>query len=194
MVLTTWHDYINSGNIDAIAETRRNLHTGPCFTLVDNINLELPGHLDFKVHAFWGLNKDNMDNNRFPGADGSELAITVLGNEDPLTRQVADSLGLTKANLRVTRQRPGKISVFHVDINRNFYLKQYGEETKHLLPTETKKFIIFPEDQRAGEFFGFGTDSITWSAGDVFTWPWYMDHGGANSGYQYRYAIVVIGY
>ena len=122
------------------------------------------------------------------------LAITVLGDEDPLTRQVADSLGCTKANLRVTRQRPGKISVFHVDINRNFYIKQYGEETKHLLPTQTKKFIIFPEDQRAGEFFGFGTDSITWKAGDVFTWPWYMDHGGANSGYQYRHAIVVIGY
>jgi len=192
--MKTWHDYIISGNIDAIAEQERLKHVGPCYSYVTNVNVEIPQNEEFKVHEFWGLGKDNFDANRFPGADGSELAIVVLDNEHPLTRQIADALGITKANLRVTRQRPGKISVFHVDINHGFYMKKYPEETKHILPDDTKKYIIFPHDQRPGEFFGFGKDSITWKAGDVFTWPWYMDHGGANSGYQYRYAIVVIGY
>lgn len=193
-MLVTWHDYIRSGQIDSIAEDLRKEHTGPCYNKVNNINIELPEDLNFKVHEFWGLNKENMDPNRFPGAEGSELATVVLKNDDTLTRQVADELGIQKANLRITRQRPGKISVFHVDINHGFYMKQYQEETKHLLPGDTEKYIIFPHDQRPGEFFGFGKDSVTWKAGDVFTWPWYMDHGGANSGYEYRYAIVVIGF
>ena len=193
--MITWHDHILSGRIDSIAEWYRKRHTGPCYEYVTNINIEIPqDELDFKVHAFWGLNDDNYDADRFPGADGSELAVSILDNEHELKRQVADTLGITKANLRITRQRPGKISVFHVDINHGFYMKRYPEETKHVLPEETKKYIIFPHDQRPGEFFGFGKDSITWKAGDVFTWPWYMDHGGANSGYEYRYAIVVIGY
>lgn len=192
--MLTWHDYIKSGQIDSIAEDLRKKHTGPCYSLVDNIDIEIPKNLDFKVHEFWGLKKDNIDPAKFPGLDGSELATVGLRNDHLLTRQIADKLGIQKAHLRITRQRPGKISVFHVDINHGFYIKHYGDETKHLLPGETKKYIIFPEDQRSGEFFGFGKESITWKAGDVFTWPWYMDHGGANSGYEYRYAIVVMGF
>jgi len=192
--LITWHDYINTGQIDDIAEQFRNSHTGDNFTLVDNIDLELPDQLNFKVHEFWGLNEDNLNDQRFPGADGSELAVSVLDNEHPLTRHIATNLGMQCANLRITRQRPGKISVFHVDINHGFYMKRYKDETKHLTPEDIKKYIIFPHNQRPGEFFGFGNSSITWKAGDVFTWPWYIDHGGANSGYEYRYAIVVMGW
>ena len=192
--LKTWHDYILSGRVDELAEEQRLTHIGPCFTFVKNIPVTLPEGLDFEVHEFWGLSSENFDEKRFPGAHGSELAIHTLDHTHDVTKKIMKELGLVRANLRITRQRPGKISTFHVDINRNFYIKIYPEETKDVLPTETKKYIIFPEDQRPGEFFGFGKESVTWKAGDVFTWPWYMDHGGANSGYQDRFAIVVIGY
>lgn len=192
--IVTWHDYINSGRIDEIAEYFRNVHTGPNYTFVTNLNLSLPSDLNFEVQEFWGLSEENADDARFPGAYNSELATSILNDTHPLTIQIANALGMNKANLRITRQRPGKISVFHVDINHGFYLKRNAEQTKNLLPEDIKKYIIFPEDQRSGEFFGFGNSSITWKAGDVFTWPWYMDHGGANSGYQERYAIVVMGY
>ena len=192
--LTTWHDYIQSGRIDDIAEYFRSRHTGPNFTFVKNISVNLPVDLNFRVHEFWGLSDENAAVDRFPGAHGSELATAVLNNEHALSRYVAQELDIGYLNLRITRQRPGKISVFHVDINHGFYIKNNFDQTQHLLPDQTRKYIIFPEDQRPGEFFGFGDSSITWKAGDVFTWPWYMDHGGANSGYQDRYALVVMGY
>ena len=192
--LKTWHDYILSGKIDDLAEEQRLMHTGSCYSFVKNISIELPEGLDFAVHEFWGLSGKNYNEKRFPGAHGSELAIHVLDHRHELTKMVMKELELTMANLRITRQRPGKISTFHVDINRNFYIDRHPEETKHILPEDTCKYIIFPHDQRPGEFFGFGKESITWKAGDVFTWPWYMDHGGANSGYQDRFAMVVIGY
>jgi hypothetical protein len=115
--------------------------------------------------------------------------------EERLTLTLADNLNLVKdsINVRVHVQRPGQFFALHFDRNK------YGQFTlgdpQDSYETESKIYLVFLNNQELGQVFQIGRDQITWTEGDVFTWPQVnMPHGSSNFGFENRYAILLTGF
>ena len=88
---------------------------------------------------------------------------------------------------RVNCCLPKGITSNHLDYEIHA-LRHYRDKIKDIKFKDIGHCLIFLEDQRMGEYFQFGGKSVSWKAGDCFTFPWYMRHGGHNQGQYPIYA------
>lgn len=94
-----------------------------------------------------------------------------------------NSLTFTTANIQ--RQRPGHITVPHVDVYHTAQKSglSIDDTVRFWVPLEDSKFghCLFVDDEVLNKF----------SAGDVYTWDTEHMHTGVNAGFDDRYTLIV---
>jgi hypothetical protein len=86
-------------------------------------------------------------------------------------------------------QHPGQVFPLHFD--RPQY-KDFGMDIENLKqPPVHQRFLVFMEDIRPGQLFQMDHVTLSWKAGDVFTWDARNTmHGSANVGYWKRWMMM----
>ena len=107
-------------------------------------------------------------------------------------RQLRKKCGLTIARVSVNLQRPGMFIPLHTDKNRNIckQILQTGDD-RHW--SEFKRFFYFFTDQEPGQFIQMGDRQISWRAGDLVEWPYYLAHATYNASYNPRTMLSIAG-
>jgi hypothetical protein len=107
-------------------------------------------------------------------------------------RQLRKKCGLTIARVSVNQQRPGMFIPLHTDKNRNIckQILQTGDD-RHW--SEFKRFFYFFTDQEPGQFIQMGDRQISWRAGDLVEWPYYLAHATYNASYNPRTMLSIAG-
>ena len=190
-----WLDILESGRLEELSDEAYEIHT----------QLGLDDYTFVKNQAFcnFSINENTLEVDRFnpvrdgitrpipPGAENAELKIHTFGPIGPVAEFVKKSLNLQFCLPVYNLQRPGKIFSVHRDYNRSLTRTVDTELSKTLKAKDFKKFIWFLEDQLLGQFFGAGQHCLSWKAGDIVCWPWYMPHGTANASLQDRPIIMI---
>lgn len=192
-----WHDMLESGNLETLASEAYSLHQQ--LNLSDSQYIKNQKFCDFEID-YNQVEKDRLkpvrDGIERPiprGAENAELDVFRFGTEGQVVEFVKQSLNLKLCLPIHNLQVPGKIYSVHIDYNRVLFRLFAKEQTQDIVAKGIKKFIWFLEDQCTGQFFGVGRECLTWKAGDIVSWPWYMPHGTANASSQDRPIIMICG-
>lgn len=190
-----WLDVLESGKLEELAGEAYEIHKQ--LGLDDYTFVKNQPFCDFTVNEN-ALELDRLKPVRDgiarpipPGAENTELEIHKFGPTGPVTDFVKHTLELQFCLPVYNLQRPGKIYSVHYDYNRILTKTVDAELSKTLKAKDFKKFIWFLEDQLLGHFFGVGNQCLSWNAGDIMCWPWYMPHGTANASLQNRPIIMI---
>ena len=151
--------------------------------------------MNFKKDDFFSSSYHGyVRNKKIPkGSENSEVLDGSVHTSDPLNEFIRNELGLKEVFARCLIQEPGKCISVHVDYNRNFFGPR-KEKLKDLPCGDVKKYVWFLEDQEIGQMWAIGRDNISWKAGDIYQWNWYMPHATANSSNYNRKLLIIIGY
>lgn len=87
---------------------------------------------------------------------------------------------------RINCSIPGSTTRQHFDYEIHV-VKYYQELVKQIKNKHVSHRLMFLQDQQPGQTFNFGKQSVEWKAGDTFSFPWYMIHGGANKSQHERW-------
>ena len=192
-----WLDVLESGKLEELASEAYEIHK----------QLELDDYTFVKNQPFcdFTINKNALEIDRLkpvrdgiarpipPGAENAELEIHKFGPTGPISEFVKDNLELHFCLPVYNLQRPGKIYSVHYDYNRILTKTVNKELSSTIKAKDFKKFIWFLENQQLGQFFGVGKHCLSWNAGDIVCWPWYMPHGTANASSQDRPLLMICG-
>lgn len=190
-----WHNLLESGKLEELAAEAYSIHQ----------QLDLEDYTFVKNQPFcnFSINKNILEIDRLkpnrdgivrpipPGADNTELEIYKFGPMGPVPDFIRHSLDLHFCLPVYNLQRPGKIYSVHYDYNRILTKTVNTDLSRKLKAKNFKKFIWCLEDQQLGQFFGVGKQCLSWKAGDIFCWPWYMPHGTANASHSDRPIIMI---
>jgi len=90
--------------------------------------------------------------------------------------------------LRVAVQRPGDVTMNHID---HVYDDKLSQRGRYADPAE-RRLVVFLEDHVPGQYFVMGNHSFgAWRQGQAFTWDWGIPHHTANMSSQPRYTLIM---
>jgi len=192
-----WNTVLDSGKLEEYAAEAYSIHKQ--LDLNDCTYIKNAKFCDFQI------DQNHVEKNDFPlviaglkrptpkGIINSELDVFRFNQSSDVTDFVKQTLNLKACLMDHNLQVPGKIYSTHVDYNRSFFRKIAKDQAKNSKAKDIKKFIWFLEDQAIGQFFAVGRECLTWKAGDIVSWPWYMPHGTANASSQDRPIVLICG-
>ena len=111
--------------------------------------------------------------------------------EDLVRKIISVKLNFSKKDLvlNVWAQEPGQMAPLHYDKLKHRDFNMHEEEEKYI-----KRMIVFLDDQKPGQIFYLGGQTVNWKAGDVLEWDQTAyDHGSANFGYHSRPILLITG-
>lgn len=169
------------------------------------------GNLDINFPGMAALSKNKITFRCRSGRDNPILGYR-LPTDHPKLLQVKEYLGLVECygNLQnllpgtfVSPHRDGPVPLHEINettrsrLMTSLYLR-YQEKYPDFDQISIEKFhnvaIVFLEPWYQGQAFLIGRDSITnWKKGDVFSFPWYMEHSTVNLSEHNRHILFVVG-
>jgi hypothetical protein len=111
-----------------------------------------------------------------------------------IVAEVRNYFDIDYVDVHFQNLRAGMLTTLHFDVNRSLLLKCAPEFQQMKFQAEDKhRYIVFLQDQQPGQIFQVGEEYVTWKAGDIMGFPWYMPHCTANCGAPDRYILSIIG-
>lgn len=111
--------------------------------------------------------------------------------EDIIKKIISVKLNFSKKDLclEIWAQEPGQMAPLHYDRPKHRFFNVQEEEEKYI-----KRMIVFLDDQKPGQIFYLGDQTINWKSGDVLEWDQTAyAHGSANFGYHSRPILLITG-
>ena len=124
--------------------------------------------------------------------DATMLERMLIDPAHAAHRQIRKKCGLTLARISVNQQMPGMFTPSHVDRFRNL-CSQIVDSGVDAHWSEFKRFFYFFTDQEPGQFIQIGNSQISWRAGDLLEWPYYLEHSTYNASYNPRTTLSISG-
>jgi len=148
----------------------------------------------FGNHHFKNINVDvDFTTQRADGANS--FAKYRYPQDSDIVDEVKKHFDIDYVDMHLQNLKSGDVTTVHFDVNRST-LMEYTPESKHkrFTPEDKHRYIVFLEDQELGQVFQVGEEFVTWKAGDIIGFPWYMPHCTANcSGKPDRYLLSITG-
>jgi len=184
--------------LEDVAESAYTLHKKTYEDDCDYIGNHMPpdpdiDSIEFGIDKFFGTDNGYARKNIPKGAENSAVKAGTVTASDPLNDYVTNYLKLEESFSRCVIQEPGKCIAVHIDYNRNFFGPR-KEKLKEYPAGNFKKYVWFLEDQEIGQMWAIGRNNLSWKAGDIYQWPWYVPHATANSSNYDRKLLIIIGY
>jgi len=193
-----WINMLENDTLEDIAELAYEKHKEAYKNDCDYIGNHIPPNpntdlIEFGIDNFFGGGNGYARKNIPRGAENSVVKAGNIADSDPLNEYVRQYLNLKDSFCRYAIQEPGKCVSVHVDYNRKFFSTK-KDKLKNLPASDVKKYVWFLEDQQIGQMWAIGRNNISWKAGDIFQWNWYVPHATANSSNYDRNLLIIIGY
>ena len=191
-------DVMTFENFDSICYKAYDEHvqkTDVDFWHIDNIT---PPSFNFTEEElgpsrpFFPTTNNGFTRTYIPTAE-SMMIIKEVDRQGDLASMFKTKFAYDNCKVDLHIQHPGQMVAVHIDYNRSL-LGDYPEKSKELLIREMKRHVYFLQDQEIGQTFTVGRQQVSWKAGDIIAWPWYVPHATANASEKDRHILTTIGY
>lgn len=196
---TKWIEIVKNGTLDEVASIAYSFHKQEYNSDSLYLGNKIPYNIDYTSAKFHKTSFNVPTYGKYERRQISEkiteninIEEGIIGNSEPLMKHIKNEFRLTNAFVKCLIQKPGNCAPVHVDYNRDFLSYNEGK-LDNLLAKDIKKYVWFLEDQEIGQMWAIGRDNISWKAGDVYQWPWYMPHATANSSNSDRKLLIICG-
>lgn len=165
-------------------------------TYVGNHLFDIPYDIEYKMqypHLYYhnGQNEDTG----IKGAEKSGFQQHRFSQDSDFVQEVKEYFKIDYIYCAINNLQHRMMTAMHFDLNRSALIKYTPlEKQKKILAEDKHRYIVFLQDQEMGQIFQVGEQYLSWKAGDIYSFPWYMPHCTANCTAEDRFLLSVAGF
>jgi hypothetical protein len=190
-----WGEMLNNGSVEILADEAYELSTKIYSNDIKYIGNDNLLDINYKAEDLQADVFDD-DHDRFGFKKNistyGTLNVLKFGPETQEAKVINNFFNLKTSYSQFHVQPSGGTITTHVDLNRTM-TKQCNDLGIEVKSKNIKKYIWFLDDQQLGQYFIVGRNQLSWKAGDIYSWDWYVPHATGNSSNSERRLLFISG-